>query len=151
MVVVRPQSRRVGWFGVAAIALGIIVLAIAVIFWASSRESPVPRPEVTGVVERIQAELDVLQVSLYTDHVVRNGQVRELEEYAAAQTAVQRARAQWEAIREAVSPEYRDPVDRLFEELQTAVNTRAPAAEVQELVRELEQALRPMESTENSG
>lgn len=63
MVVVRPQSRRAGWLRVAAIAVGIMVLAIAAIFWASSRGSPVPHPEVTGVVERIQAELDVLQVS----------------------------------------------------------------------------------------
>lgn len=151
MVVVRPQSRRAGWLRVAAIAVGIMVLAIAAIFWASSRESPVPHPEVTGAVERIQAELDVLQVSLYTDQVVRNGQVREPEEYAAAQTAVQRARAQWETIRRAVAPEHRDRVDRLFEELQTAVDTRAPAAEVQELVRDLQQALRSLESTENSG
>ncbi|MFN3336414.1 MAG: hypothetical protein ACK42I_02800 [Thermomicrobium sp.] len=151
MVVVRPQSRRPSWLRVAAVAVGIMVLAIAAIFWAASRESRVPPPDVTGTLERIRAELDVLQVSLYTDQVVRDGQVLEPEEYTAAQTAVQRARAQWETIRERVPPEHRDRVDRLFQELQTAVDMVAPAGEVQEVARDLQEALRSLESTEISG
>lgn len=150
MAIVRPHSRRPWWHRIVAIALSILALALAAIIWGLSHQSDAGQPAVSGTVERIQAELDVLQLSLYTEQVVRDGQVLEQEEYAAAQSAVQRARAQWETIREAMTAEQREHVDRLFEELQTAVNTLAPAAEVQKLAEEIQQGLRPFESPENS-
>jgi len=144
VAVVRPQRKHPAWLPVAALAAAIVVLALLAAAWLRFRASSAGSPDLAATTSRIVAELDVLSLSLYTEQTVRDGQILSPEEYRAAGEAVQRARSQWELIRSDVDPGQRQPIDDLFEQLARAVETRAPASEVQRLVDDLQVRLRAL-------
>lgn len=146
MAVVRPRQRRPAWLPVAIVAgsLVIVLVAVAGAAWWSTRRSSTP--DVDARIQQMVAELDVLAISLYTDDVVRNGQVLAPEEYEAARRAVQRIREQWQAIQPAVPAESRTAVDSLLTELETAIDSRADPRQVATLVATLQERLRSLTS-----
>jgi RecJ-like exonuclease len=146
MAVVRPRSRRPGWFPALAASAVIVVSAIVGIVVVMLRDVPDAAPALGPTVQRIIAEVDVIAVSLYTDATVRQETVIAPEEYAAAREAVQRVRHQWQSIRDAVEPTKRDRIDELVERLDTAIANRATPSSVREIVDELEKELESLAS-----
>ncbi len=144
MAVVRPRRRAPVWLPVALLAGGIVLAALIVAAWLSFRRPTAETAEVTTTASRIATELDVVALSLYTDDTVRGGAILQPEEFAAAQSAVRRARTQWDEIRVHVEPTQRARIDDLFQRLDVAIAAHAPASEVQALVAELQAALRSL-------
>ncbi len=144
MAVVRPRRRRPAWLPVAILAAAIVLVALLVAGWLRTRASSATSADVAATASQIAAELDVLAISLYTEETIQDGQVVQASEYEAARNAVARARANWERIRGTVSPDERAAIDDLFDQLARAVDSRAPAAEVQAIVAELQTRLRSL-------
>lgn len=128
----------------AILAAAIVLVALLVAGWLRTRASSATSADVAATASQIAAELDVLAISLYTEETIQDGQVVQASEYEAARNAVARARANWERIRGTVSPDERAAIDDLFDQLARAVDSRAPAAEVQAIVAELQTRLRSL-------
>lgn len=144
MAVVRPRRRRPAWLPVAILAAAIVLVALLVAGWLRTRAPSATSADVAATASQIAAELDVLAISLYTEETIQDGQVVQASEYEAARNAVARARANWERIRGTVSPDERAAIDDLFDQLARSVDSRAPAAEVQAIVAELQTRLRSL-------
>ncbi len=144
MAVVRPHRRTPVWLPVALLAGAIVLAALLVAAWLSFRRPAAGTADVSTTAARIATELDVVALSLYTDDTVREGAILQPEEFAAAQSAVRRARTQWDEIRAQVEPTQRARIDDLFQRLDDAIAAHAPASEVQALISELQAALRSL-------
>lgn len=146
MAVVRPRQRKAPWF-LAALTAGVIVVvlglvALTILIWVK----PHPEPSLSAAIENIQAELDVLTLSLYTYEVVQNGQISSPSEYDAALATAERVRKQWQDLKGHIPDNQWQEIDRNFAQLVTDIEARVAPNQVRQvasaLQRELQQVTR---------
>ncbi|MBX6378120.1 MAG: hypothetical protein IRY95_06165 [Clostridia bacterium] len=136
MVLYRARGRRRGLLVVAAVAV-VVALAAAYVLLARRTTGGADRDaEAQEAVRRIAEGLDVLALSHYTDQVVRDGQVVDAAEYAAARRNVAAIRKEFEGVEGRLAA--RDPgataeAGELLAHIAEAVERKAPPAEVRKL------------------
>lgn len=143
MAVYTPGRKTYRWAAPAAalLVLGVIVLAS---LWLVRASRPGPEARVADAADQMSSQLDVLRLSLYTTETVRNGQVVGQQEYDAALEALSQVRSEWEGVRTLVEPRQAEAIGRGLDQLQSLVEGKRPASEVNQLSQILIEQIRSM-------
>lgn len=145
MAIYRPR-RRVAWWVWVLAGVAALAAIVASGLWLQQRMRPDPRVATASALQAMVDQLDVLRLSHYTPEGVRDGQVLAPGEYQASFQDVERARQEWQQVRQNVPPDRVAEVESGLAQLEEQIRARRSAEDVgrqaENLIRLL-QALTP--------